>query len=363
VTLAVRPAEERRLMNSPPPFSADTVAGSASWFPQILDAVHDRVLLVEKTEAEYREASFLDARSLRPDARQHIVEWPALAAVIPSGARRDAQFIFHIGHVGSTLISRLLGEVPGVLALREPLILRTLAELLAGRHRAESLWNPAEFPARIDTTRALLSRTFAPGQRSMIKATSFTSEIAAEVVPPYSSALLLFATSDRYIENILAGANSRQELRMMAAERLNRLHRRIRADHWTLWTMSEGEMVAMAWASEMTSLLQAADDMPAGTTRWLDFDAFLAAPEAGIAGLARFFGLALDTGGAAALATHRLLGRYSKAPEHAYSPALRNQLLAQARREHGRTIAQAKTWLAAAARDVPQIARCLELAG
>jgi hypothetical protein len=344
------------------PFSAQAVAASASWFPHLLDPVHDRVLLVEKSEAEYRDASFLDARSLRADARRQIVDWQALAAAIPPEARRDGQYIFHIGHVGSTLLSRLLGEVGGVLALREPLILRTFAELLAERHRAESVWDPAHFPARISLVTALLSRTFAPRQRAMIKATSFTSEIAAEIVPPGSRALLLYARPMRYIETMLAGENSRQDLRMTAAERLRRLHRRLGEDRWKLWTMREGELVAMAWACETTSLLAAADALPPSAAKWLDFDRFLAAPTPVLHDLARFFGHPIDQSAAEALARHPLMSRYSKAPEHAYSPALREQLLTQARREHRATIADAQTWLSAAAREVPQIARCLDIA-
>jgi hypothetical protein len=349
-------------MNSPFPLSAAAIAASAAWFPHLLDPVHDRVLLVEKSEAEFREASFLDARSLRADARRQIVDWQALAAAIPPDARRDAQYILHIGHVGSTLLSRLLGEVGGVLALREPLIVRTLAELLAERQRFESVWNPADFPSRISLVTALLSRTFAPGQRAMIKATSFTSEIAAEIVPPGSRALLLHARPMRYIETMLAGENSRQDLRMTAAERLKRLHRRVGEDRWKLWTMGEGELVAMAWACEMTSLLAAADALADDATKWLDFDRFLAAPAAVLHDLAAFFGHPLDRSAAEALARHPLMGRYSKAPEHAYSPALREQLLTRARYEHRTAIGEAQTWLTAAARQVPQIARCLDIA-
>ncbi|MGC8517731.1 MAG: hypothetical protein ACP5P4_04285, partial [Steroidobacteraceae bacterium] len=38
-----------------------------------------------------------------------------------------AHYIFHIGHVGSTLISRILGEHPGFHAVREPALLRAIA--------------------------------------------------------------------------------------------------------------------------------------------------------------------------------------------------------------------------------------------
>src|SRR3546814_19668897 len=80
--------------------------------------------------ADYRAASFLDQRALRPGAEMRAVEWKALADDVPRDARRDAQYIFHIGTVGSTLISPLLCEFPGVLALREPLLLRGFADML-----------------------------------------------------------------------------------------------------------------------------------------------------------------------------------------------------------------------------------------
>src|SRR5688572_22289076 len=111
--------------------SAGALAATPRWFPHRLDPLSDHVLLVEKEEGDYREASFLDDRSLRPDRPRHGVEWRHLAAAMDQRLRRDVHYIFHIGHVGSTLISRLLGELPGILALREPLILRTLADMLA----------------------------------------------------------------------------------------------------------------------------------------------------------------------------------------------------------------------------------------
>ncbi|HEY1605922.1 MAG TPA: hypothetical protein VGF77_10030 [Allosphingosinicella sp.] len=326
-----------------------TAPMTPAWFPHLLDPINDRVLLVAKTEQEYRDAAFLDERSLRPDSRREIVDWSALAASVPPDARRDVQYIFHSGHVGSTLISRLLGALPQILALREPLIVRTFDEMLAERGRPEALWDPAALPARLDILAALLSRTFRPGQRALVKATSFTSESAADLVPPGSRALLLSASPRRWMETILAGENSRRDLRATAPARLRRLHRRTGDHRWNLWQMNEGEKLAMAWAAETTSLAQAEERLPDGATMRMDFDAFLEAPADSLRALASFFRAELDAEGAERLARHKLMGRYSKSTDYEYGPAQRQEALAQAQHEHEAVIADGMRWLESAA--------------
>ena len=122
--------------------------------------------------------------------------------------RQDARWIFHIGHVGSTLVSRLLGELDGVLAIREPRLLRDLA------------LSPAEVRAGyLGLVPKLMSRTFGAEEVACVKATSFASEIAAELVPAGERALFMYATPANYISSILAGENSVQELRMLAPTR------------------------------------------------------------------------------------------------------------------------------------------------
>jgi hypothetical protein len=335
------------------------IAASPAWFPHHYDPINDRVLLVAKTEQDYHDAAFLDDRALRADTPRRIVEWADLAAAMPAGARRDADWIFHIGHVGSTLVSRLLGEIDSVLALREPAILRTL-DLLRAEAGPESFQDPASLPARFDLAAALLSRIFRPGQRAMVKATSFVSESAADLVAPKSRALLLHVAPEAYAATILAGEESRRDLRAAAPARLRRLHARIGSHRWNLWEMSEGEKVAMAWAAEITSLAAAQEILPAGASLWMDFDHFLAAPAEKLLSLAAFFGHGLDAAGAEWLARHPLTSRYSKATEYEYGARQRETVLAKARRDHRDAIADGLRWLDQAARAVPAIARCLD---
>ncbi|HTU10687.1 MAG TPA: hypothetical protein VMG08_07280 [Allosphingosinicella sp.] len=317
------------------------------YLPFEYDPASGRVALLRMTEADYRAASFLDQRVLRPDSVLIETEWAKLA--MPAEARRNAQYIFHIGNVGSTLISRLLGELPEVFALREPLLLRAFAE------------SPPDADG-FDRLTALLSRTFRPDQRANVKATSFTSEIADRLVPLGSRALFLYARPDRYLENILAGENSWRTLQALSPLRLRRLQGRCPGLEAELGAMHDGLKAALGWACEMTSLEAAAARLPEGSVRWLEFDAFLADPVAQFRAVAAHFGHKADEPTARAIAEGPLMGRYSKALDYEYSPALRREILADARWRHAPAIRDALNWLEGLARRYPAVADAIRRA-
>lgn len=328
------------------------VADTPVWFPFQMDSSDGRILLVRKSEADYHSASFLDQRSLAPTAPRWVSGWSDLAAALPRNLRRDVQYIFHIGHVGSTLISRLLGELDSVLALREPLILRSFAELTKIKDAQEFLPGTSRQHA-LDILTALLSRTFRPTQRALVKATSFTSEIGDLLVPAGSRALFLYVKPRRYMETILAGENSRQELRFLFPSRVERLRLRCPDFAWPVAGASEAVMALASWICEMTSLQRSASALPEGSAMWLDFDSFLARPVDGLAATAAFFGVGAGADRIEQICAGPLMRRYSKALEYEYSPELREEVLAEARSEHGPAIDSALEMLEAAAERWP----------
>src|SRR5438128_161048 len=155
------------LMSSAP--APEEIARDATWLAQALDPSAGQVRLVAMDAESYRAASFLDDRLLQAPVDAQIVPWPLVEEAMSDELRQDARWIFHIGHVGSTLVSRLLGEIDGVLGVREPRLLRDLA-----------LSPPDVRACYIGVVPKLMSRTFAPGEIACVKATSFASEIAAQ---------------------------------------------------------------------------------------------------------------------------------------------------------------------------------------
>lgn len=327
-------------MSSPP--SPQEIARDARWCAQALDPAAGVARLVALDRDAYRAASFLDDRMLQGAVDARLVPWPPIAEAMAGARRRDARWIFHIGHVGSTLVSRLLGELPGVLAVREPRLLRDLTQ------------TPSEQRGRyIAPVQALMSRTFGDAEIACVKTTSFVSEIASELVPAGERALFVFARPENFIASILAGPNSVKELQFLAPSRAERSTARLALPA----PRHDADLAAAAWACEMTALEAAADAMTDRHILWADFDAMLGDMSFSLTKVAAHFGFATD--GAAEIANGPLMRRYSKALEFEYSPSLRREVIAQAASAHTADIAAALAMLRAGAEKSPLLARAL----
>lgn len=318
------------------------ISRDAGWLPQALDPEKRLVRLVKMDAQAYRAASFLDDRMFTGQRESVVVPWAAIEQSAGEESRADARWIFHIGHVGSTLVARLLGEIDDVLAIREPRILRDVA-MLPPESRAE--FTPV--------LQKLLSRTFTAEELALVKATSFVSEIAPELVARDGRALLMHASPRNYVASILAGENSVKEMAALAPLRAQRAAARA-----TLPAPRNGaETAAAAWACEMTALEAAAEAMEDWQVAWADFDAMLADMPAELARVARFLGFSTER--VPEIAAGPLMRRYSKALEYEYSPSLRRELIAEAGAANRADIDSAIAMLQSAAENSPLLARAL----
>lgn len=328
-------------MSSAP--TPDEIWKDARWLAQAVDPRAGLIRLVEMTPEDYRAASFLDDRMFQKQRTSHLLQWGSVANSVPESARRDARWIFHISHVGSTLIARLLGELDGIVSVREPRALRDLT------------FFPADVRARfIPTLQALFSRTFDPDGTALIKATSFVSEIAGELIAD-RPALFLYTTPRSFISGILAGENSRKELAGRAEQRSDRLSARGIA---LPSPRSEADMAAAAWASEMTAL-ETADGR---NVRWADFDRVLDDIHGFLGELVQFLVFQATPDRLSEIANGSLMRSYSKATEYEYSPDLRRRLLTEAEARHRSDIESALAMLDAASETAPVLRKALDRA-
>jgi hypothetical protein len=349
-----------------PPASASSLAAriategfcSPDLFVQRVDPLAKTAVILRMSREAYRATSFLDDRLLAhtPDGfvmpHDHLVRWVQAITSAP----QPIHFIFHAGHVGSTLLSRLIEETPGVLALREPPTLRTLAALHDALTHPKPTLSNTQFDAWLGTQMRLWRRGYDDTRCVIVKATSDTARIGQQVLQaaPDAKAILLNLSAESYVATALSAA-SLAELQRKSSERAERLSRMLGENEPVC---SNGETAAMSWLAEHLTQRRLVHPWPNRTLR-LDFDEFLAEP--GLHLRAVFHHLALDAPAALIehTAAHPLMQQYSKTPGKLYSTAERAQRLAHSRRDNAEEISRGLAWLDRVARAHPRVAAAL----
>jgi len=293
-------------------------------YPQKLVPAEDKVLLVELNESALRDHSFLDDRIFHADMPFEWLSWSDFELLAGKLPARAPSYIFHIGHCGSTLLSRLVAEATNSRALREPLPLRVFAI-----NRAEGIvdWlNKEETRKRL----RLFERAWARGERpTTVKATSMCSNLVSEV-NEQSKVIFMYQPAETHLAVLLAGENSMQDLAGFSQNR----HARLAAmtdGLPPLDSLGKGELAAISWLAEVASAAAALEQRSALS---IDFNEFLASPAESLQQACDALGLETTTSQCAEAVAGPIMRSYSKAPEHAYGPRLRDDIIADSKRRN-----------------------------
>jgi hypothetical protein len=318
-------------------------------YPQAVDLVRGLVLVVRMDARAYRAASFLDDRILGPATQGVWMPGPAVTqAARQATGGKPLHFIFHTGHVGSTLLSRLLDETGGVLGLREPLPLRTLADAQDALESPESLLAEPQFDSLLDMLLRLWARGYATTRAVVVKATSSAGRLASRLLAasPASRAVYMHLKAEPYLATLLAGASSSIDLRGHGPGRMRRLLAGRNLPVAPLYALSPGELAALGWLVE--GLARA--DAEGERVLVLDFEAFLGDVAGGLGRVLTHFGLPSDGALLRAIADGPVPRQYSKAPDLPFPPGERFTRLTESRRENREEIASGLAWLERLAR-------------
>ena len=325
----------------------DDLPSDLGVFPHQYELTNDQVLLVRLAPDVLASASFLDQRVLAPNTPGAWFTWNHVSRASLSAARPN--YIFHMGHCGSTLMSRLVSAASGSAALREPLPLRILATDAA--EGEGSLLGPEKRKERLAFFEACWARGPAP---VVVKATSMCTDLAADIVAAGQRALFLYQTPSVHLAALLAGQNTLIDLRGFAQMRHRRLSRHM--DAAPLATASLGELAAQVWLSEAAGAASVVGD---GFDA-INFENFLATPRESLATACDFFGLQTSPEKIAAALSGPIMKTYSKAPEHAFTAETRKQILAEATRNHKDEISRGLAYIEAAGQQSEKLAKAIE---
>jgi hypothetical protein len=323
-----------------------------------LDAKRQAGLFVHMPEGAYRSASFLDGRTFDAQTVGGWIPLERIKTTVLNGPRAAGRlhFIFHMGHTGSTLLSRLLDETGVVQPLREPLVLREWAGFHDKRGDAASLMSPDDIDACLEIMLRLWARCPEASQSAIVKATSTAARVGGPLMAARATAnaVYLSMAPEPYMAAILMPSEPRIDIRHHAEERMRRLIGHLGAAPKPLYAMSRGELIAASWLTEALtreSLKEAVRER----LLLLDFDEMLADLPATLQRVLSHLHLPDDPETVDRIAHCGILGRYSKAPEHAYSKELRQQAIEQSRQQHRAVIAEGMNFLTDIATRHPQL--------
>lgn len=315
----------------PPDFSV-----SAEFFLFAFDAAQDRGWVLHFDREDYRRASFLDQRALH---HRQIAGWEVPRAELESAlggpapavsAGTPAHWLFHIGHCGSTLLSRVLDLAPGVLGLREPLPLLALAQ--APGDPSTAAW--------FAPTLRLLARGFDDTTAVIVKPTSVVTTLASRLLEGRSGhACLLWVDLRTWLATMLRDASVRESALSTEPVRLAGLPVDMPA------AAGDGERLARLWCGEQLRWRTLGAD-PGLRPRLIDIDfaSVLADPAAASARLLAHFGLPVPTDWARRIEASGLLGRYAKDEAQDFDADVRQRELAAAAAVHRDDIAAGIAW-------------------
>lgn len=319
---------------------------SAALLAYRIDPAADAIELVKVERGFYRQAPFLDQRAfagLRLDGfRGRLSE---VAALLPV-ATPPLRFIFHIGHCGSTLVSRSLDGLPGVLGLREPL---PLLSLVAAAEALDSPLSPrfeAKFDALIGTVRKLLARGFAPLDLPVVKATSVVSVLAERLLGASDRAVFLSLPLPTYLAALLRDPSLRAAARLTARPRWADYRGRGGDAGRRLQALSDAECIALTWLidSDRAERLATAADRRGRVLR-LDFECWLRAPAAAMARVAQTLALPHTDESIASALQQAEPGRYAKDRQQLFDADTRRRELDQASRQFAAEIDQGRRFV------------------
>lgn len=328
-------------MNTPPP-APDTGPGA---FPYKIDILRRRLLFAALDPEDYRAQAFLDERLGPRPAAWYDLE--TVEKLLPPSRLPPAggAWIFHIGHTGSTLLSRLLSDHPRVLPLREPLALRALADARRLLGTPEAVCDEAGWRRWLDLLLRLFARTARLFDRTLVKATSTCNNLVEPVLDahPETRALGLYVDLETYLAWMLRAETSNALYSALGTRARDLASRGVDV---ALYALTVPEIAAVNWLASLllyADLLERRPDL-GRRFRLVDFSLVLDDARNRVEDLALFLFRDRELASRLRGFDPRLLERYAKDQRYPFDPLLRQRELDESRRRHGETIARTLAW-------------------
>jgi len=285
------------------------------------------------TASQYRKTPFLDHRSLEHGigACRYSVQTTQLQDLARWGDGKShyqvgegLNFVFHMGHTGSTLLSRALGKIEGTRILREPPLLSWLAESMPGvdDEGLATVWRSMALP--------WLSRRYYATERIIVKVKSSALRFLRPAIKQSkaSKAIFMYSTLRTHLTICLARQQERFSDQQYGALDVKmkgafNAFKEFSVDSQDFQDLSIAKRMALAWMKRMLFV----QSMPKSKVLLLEMDDFLANPRKHLMEVGTFLDLNITNKIAEAIASDRNIFQvYAKDQEVPWDRAVQKRL-------------------------------------
>ena len=311
---------------------------------------HSEFLII--TEQLLELAPFIDSR-LAPFARgQFSVSTRELAELVRhSPLPRPAQhFIFHHAFVCSTLLARCLSQSRAFFSLKEPHILRKLADLRRSKHHWSNGEPGSDWGRLLKTHLGLLSKNYSRGDTVIVKATNVANNLMPDILTdaPESKLVYMFCSLEEFlVSNLKKAEDTRQKI--PALFHLTAADANFFSAYPAFRTAEERDFLeycALLWLASNHNFLMQAEAAPPGRVCTLAMNAFLESPREVLSATSRFFGFNANASELDSMTANAVMQRHAKDPNLVYNKGSRERENAAIRLRFGKEISQTALWLA-----------------
>lgn len=308
----------------------------ASWFACDLHVGERAFHVLRVDEAVIERSSFLDTRIEAPlDEAVAVSADDVARAEVPAA---PIGWLFHTSFCASTLLARALHVAPHTVALKEPLVLRRLAD---SRHAGTAI-DPLIAPAV-----KLLARPWHPGGAVVVKPTHVAMSLAVDLLaaaPASRAVILTCGLREFLISNLKKPAESQAKIPLLVERALAATDFARRLPAAALAPPDAICAAGLQWAAQREHVHEVVDAVGHARVRVLDMADLLADLPAAVAECARWLALPIPAG---PLADHaRAEGaRNAKATQTPYGPERRAYEAGLVVHHFAAPLANAQRWL------------------
>jgi len=299
-------------------------------------------------EATLSGAPFADIR-FEPLARDSVtVKTVELVQLLKQhrGKRPQTHFIFHHAFVCSTLLARCLNQIDEFYALKEPWILRRLADIkrLHGAAIPESHWREMYC-----TYLPLLAKNYRSGRAVVVKATNVANNLITDSMRymPEQKILYLYSDVESFIvSNLKKPASTQSKMPGLLSDFLKDSD--FAEKHVELVNsrnLSLPQTCALIWVCNIYALQQATHQHDYDGLRTLSMDCFLADPDNALHRVSQHFGYRPSDLERARMTHSEVLGRNAKDTGSEYSVAQKEHERLRVYESRHEEIEQAWRWI------------------